>query len=176
VTGRAATRCRTPGTALAHLDFDELGFAWLPEGDFVTHFASGVEPSRARVLFAVQQPLSASTLEDVMGPPAWKSFPSWYLVATADQAIPPDTERQFAARMGATTVEVAAGHLAMLSHAGEVVKLIDTAVEGVSWPAPRSAVRPPRARWAARSRAGRAASPPRPGPAGRSSRARPRRR
>ena len=51
-----------------------------------------------------------------MGVPAWKSLPSWYLVADGDEAIPPDAERQFAERMGATTVEVASSHVAMVSH------------------------------------------------------------
>jgi len=51
------------------------------EEDFVGHFASGVETSRARVMWAVQQGLSMSTFEDVMGMPAWKSLPSWYPVA-----------------------------------------------------------------------------------------------
>jgi len=121
-----------PTPALAHLDIDELGFAWLPEDDFVQHFAADVDPAKARVMYAVQQALSASTLQDVMGPPAWKSFPSWYLVATADEAIPPDAERQFAARMGATTVEVASSHVPMVSQPAEVVKLVHAAVEGVT--------------------------------------------
>ncbi len=51
-------------------------------------------------MYAVQQPLAASTLEDVMGVPVWKSHPSWFLVAENDQAIPPDAERLFAKRMG----------------------------------------------------------------------------
>src|SRR3954471_15915163 len=84
-----------PTPALAHLDIDQQGFAWLPEDDFVNHFAADVDPAKARVMHAVQQPLHASALEDVMGPPAWKSLPSWYLVADGDQAIPPDAERQF---------------------------------------------------------------------------------
>src|SRR6202011_6138640 len=61
-----------PTPALAHLIVDEQGFAWLPEEDFVGHFASGVETSRARVMCAVQQALSMSTFEDVMGVPAWR--------------------------------------------------------------------------------------------------------
>ncbi|HEV3166407.1 MAG TPA: alpha/beta hydrolase, partial [Isosphaeraceae bacterium] len=76
---------------------------------------------------AVQQGLSMSTFEDVMGVPAWKSLPSWYLVATTDEAIPPDVERLFAKRMGANTIEVPAGHLAMVSHPAETVKLIESA-------------------------------------------------
>jgi pimeloyl-ACP methyl ester carboxylesterase len=70
-----------------------------------------------------------STFEDVMAVPAWKSHPSWYLVAANDEAIPPDAERMFAQRMGATTVEVASGHLAMVSHPDAVVKLIKAAAD-----------------------------------------------
>jgi pimeloyl-ACP methyl ester carboxylesterase len=118
-----------PTPALAHLIVDEQGFAWLPEEDFVAHFASDVDPVKARVMHAVQQGLSMSTFEDVMGVPAWKSHPTWYLVATEDQAIPPDAERMFAQRMGATTVEVASSHVAMVSHPDEVVRLIHAAAQ-----------------------------------------------
>jgi pimeloyl-ACP methyl ester carboxylesterase len=113
--------------ALAHLFTDKQGFIWLPADDFVEHFASGVDPDRARVLHAVQQPIAAPGFGDVMGVPAWRSLPSSYLVATQDQAIPPDAERLFASRMGATTVEVPAGHLAMVSHPDEAAKLIKAA-------------------------------------------------
>lgn len=116
-----------PTPALAHLDIDQQGFGWLPEDDFVNHFAADVDPVKARVMHAVQQPLAASALQDVMGVPAWTSLPSWFLVADIDQAIPPDAERQFAARMDATTIEVASGHLAMVTHPDDVVQLIQTA-------------------------------------------------
>jgi pimeloyl-ACP methyl ester carboxylesterase len=116
-----------PTPALAHLIVDEQGFGWLPEEDFVSHFAADLDPADARVLHAVQQGLSMSTFGDVMGTPAWKSHPSWYLVATNDEAIPPDAERMFAKRMGAHTIEVASSHLAMISHPGEVVELIELA-------------------------------------------------
>jgi pimeloyl-ACP methyl ester carboxylesterase len=116
-----------PTPALANLSIDEQGFAWLPEDDFVGHFAADIDPVRARVMYAVQQPISLSTFEDVMGEPTWKSQPTWFMVATNDEAIPPDAERGFAKRMGATTVEVASGHVAMVSHPDEVVKLIEAA-------------------------------------------------
>jgi pimeloyl-ACP methyl ester carboxylesterase len=118
--------------ALAHLDIDKQGFAWLLEDDFVNHFAADVDPVRAKVMYAVQQPLSASALGDVMGVPAWKSLPSWFMVADGDQAIPPDAERLFAKRMGATTVEVSTNHVAMVSHPDDAVKLIETAAQAVS--------------------------------------------
>jgi pimeloyl-ACP methyl ester carboxylesterase len=121
-----------PTPALANLDIDDQGFAWLPKDDFVEHFAADVDSVEAQVMFAVQQPLSTSTLGDVMGTPAWKSLPAWYLVAQNDEAIPPDAERSFAERMGATTVEVPSSHVAMVSHPDEVVALIESAVKGVA--------------------------------------------
>lgn len=118
-----------PTPALAHQFVDQQGFVWLTEDDFVDHFAGDVDPVKARVLYAVQQPLSASAFDDVMGMPAWKAFRSWYLVAQDDEALPADAERMFASRMGATTVEVPSGHLAMVSHPDEVVKLTEAAAE-----------------------------------------------
>jgi pimeloyl-ACP methyl ester carboxylesterase len=135
---------RPPTPSLAHLIVDELGFGRLPADDFVTHFAAGVDPARACVLHAVQQPISMSAFDDVMGAPAWRSRPSWYMVAANDEAIPPDAERQFAQRMGATTVEVQAGHLAMVSHAVEVVKLIEAAAGAVAGTPDRLAGSSPR--------------------------------
>jgi pimeloyl-ACP methyl ester carboxylesterase len=120
-----------PTPALAHLDIDKQGFAWLPEDDFVNHFAADVDQARALVMYAVQQPLAATAPEDVMGVPAWRSLPAWCLIAADDEAIPPSAERQFAARMGATTVEVASGHLAMFSHPDAVTALIEKAAKAV---------------------------------------------
>src|SRR3984957_13693170 len=120
-----------PTAALAHLDIDEQGFAWLPEDDFVNHFAADVDSVTARAMHAVQQPLAWSALDEVMGVPAWKSHPTWFLVADGDQAIPPDAERQFAARMGATTVEIPTNHVAMVSPPDDVGRLIQTATDAL---------------------------------------------
>jgi pimeloyl-ACP methyl ester carboxylesterase len=121
--------------ALAHLFTDARGFAWLSEDDFVQHFAADVDPTQAQVLYAVQQPLATSALGDVMGVPAWKSLRSWYLVAQNDEALAPDAQRQFAARMGATTVEIPSSHVAMVSHPNEVADLIEKAANAVGVPA-----------------------------------------
>jgi pimeloyl-ACP methyl ester carboxylesterase len=118
--------------ALEHLFTDKLGFTWLSEDDFVNHFAADVDPVKATVMYAVQQALAASAFGDVMGVPAWRSQPSWYLVATDDQAIPPDAERQFASRMGATTVEISSSHVAMVSHPDDVAQLVEAAAAAVS--------------------------------------------
>jgi pimeloyl-ACP methyl ester carboxylesterase len=120
-----------PSPVLEHLDIDSRGFAWMPEDDFVNYFAADVDPVRARVMHAVQQPLAVRTLQDTMGAPAWRSRPSWYLVASDDQVIPPNAERQFAARMGATTVEVKSSHVMMISRPDEVARLIETAAEAL---------------------------------------------
>jgi hypothetical protein len=118
--------------ALAHLLTDTRGFGWLPEDDFVDHFAGDVDPVKAKALYAVQQPIAMSIFEEVMGVPAWKTLPSWYLVAADDEALPPDAERLFATRMGATTVEIPSSHVAMVSHPSEVAELIETAAEAVT--------------------------------------------
>ncbi len=118
-----------PAPALAHQFIDNEGFVWLTEDDFVNHFAGDVDPVKAEVLYAVQQPLAASAFDEVMTVPAWKFLPSWYLVSKDDQALPPDAQRAFANRMNATAVEVPSGHLAMVSHPAEVVKLTETAAE-----------------------------------------------
>jgi pimeloyl-ACP methyl ester carboxylesterase len=118
-----------PTPALAHQVVDDKGFVWLSEDDFANHFAADVDAVKAKVLYAAQQPLSVRALGDTMTVPAWKSLPSWYLVAQDDQALPPDVQRMFASRMHATTVEVASGHLAMVSHPADVVNLTEVAAE-----------------------------------------------
>jgi pimeloyl-ACP methyl ester carboxylesterase len=117
--------------SLEHLFTDSRGFTWLSEDDFVSHFAADVEPTQAKVMCAVQQALTATAFTEVMGVPAWKSLPSWYLVAQNDEAIPPDAERMFASRMGATTVEVPSSHVAMVSHPAEVADLVEKAAAAV---------------------------------------------
>jgi pimeloyl-ACP methyl ester carboxylesterase len=116
-----------PTPALAHLFTDARGFNWISEDDFVNHFAADVDPTQANVLYAVQQPLTGSALGEVMGFPAWKSLPSWYLVAQNDETLPADAQRQFAARMGASTLEIPSSHVPMVSHPNEVADLIEKA-------------------------------------------------
>lgn len=118
--------------ALVHQTVDAQGFVWLSEDDFTNHFAADVDPVTSKVMFAVQQPLASNTFGDEMGIPAWKSLPTWYLVATEDQAIPPPAEQMFAKRMGATTIEVPSSHVAMVSHPKEVISLIETAIEAAT--------------------------------------------
>jgi pimeloyl-ACP methyl ester carboxylesterase len=123
-----------PTPAVASIDVDSENFAWIPEDAFLAHFAPDIDPVKAKVMYAVQQPLTMSAFDDVMGAPAWKSLPSWYLVAQHDEVIPPDAERQFAERMGADTIEVATAHCAMVSHPEETHERIVTAAKAVAVP------------------------------------------
>jgi len=117
--------------SLAHLFTDSRGFGWLSEDDFINHFAADVDSTQAKVLYAVQQALASSAFTDVMSTPAWRSLPSWYLISQNDEALPPDAQRQLAARMGAVTVEIPSSHVAMVSHPQEVADLIETAAAAV---------------------------------------------
>jgi pimeloyl-ACP methyl ester carboxylesterase len=112
---------------------DARGFLWLDPDGFVNFFAPDVDPVQARVMSAAQKPIFSGSLlgEQAFGKPSWKAFPSWYLVASDDQMIPPDAERFFAQRMGATVVEVPSSHVPMVSQPDAVTNLILTAAQAV---------------------------------------------
>lgn len=91
---------------------------------FRSVFCADVPKGQAAVMAATQRPGALATLGEPSGAPAWKTIPSWYVVARQDNAIPPDAERFMAERMGAYTVEVNASHVAMISHPSLVADLI----------------------------------------------------
>jgi pimeloyl-ACP methyl ester carboxylesterase len=103
------------------------GFTNLSEEAFIKYFANGVAHQKAEVLYAVQEPTAASLFGSRTTVAAWRSKPSWYAVSKLDQTISPDLERFLAARMKATTVELEAGHLSLVSHPQEITDLILTA-------------------------------------------------
>jgi pimeloyl-ACP methyl ester carboxylesterase len=92
--------------------------------DFHRVFCADLPASRAALMAAEQRPIAAAALAEPSSAPAWKTIPSWYLVASQDHAIPPATERFMAKRAHAVTVEVNSSHVAMLSHAKATAKLI----------------------------------------------------
>jgi pimeloyl-ACP methyl ester carboxylesterase len=97
----------------------------LSEAAFLNDFANGVDPVKARDLYAVQAPNSVSLPTSARTTvAAWRSKPSWYAVSKQDRTINPDLERFMAKRMNATTIEVDAGHLSLVSHAQEITNLI----------------------------------------------------
>ncbi len=94
-------------------------------------FAHDVPKSTAAVMAATQRPFDLAILEELSGPPAWRTIPSWYLIATEDRAIPPATQRFMADRAGATTAEVRASHVPMNSRPSAVTDLILDAANAV---------------------------------------------
>ena len=97
---------------------------YLDQEAFPAAFAGDVDVDTARVMAAAMRPWSAAALSAESGPPAWKSIPSWYLLGTEDNAIPPATQRYMAERAGSTIEEVPASHASMVSQQDVVVKLI----------------------------------------------------
>ena len=95
-------------------------------------FASGLPASQAAVIAAIQRPLAASTLQEPSGPPAWKTIPSWAVIGTEDQVIPPAELTIMAKRAGARITDVNAGHLSMISDPRTVAKVIEHAAKATS--------------------------------------------
>ncbi len=100
------------------------GFTTISEEAFLKYFANGVAHDKAEVLYAEQQPAAATLFSGRTTVAAWRSKPSWYAVSKQDLTIAPDLERFLASRMKATTVEVNAGHLSLVSHSKEIADLI----------------------------------------------------
>jgi pimeloyl-ACP methyl ester carboxylesterase len=96
----------------------------LTEAAFLRDFAGDLPEARARVLYAVQQPFHRALLSGKTKHAAWRAKPSFYAVSTEDRTINPDLERFMAKRMGATTIEVKASHLSLISHPQEIADLI----------------------------------------------------
>ena len=107
------------------------GFGALTEDAFLNDFANGVEPGLARVLYAVQGQVSDTLFADRTTVAAWRSRRAWYAVSRQDRTISPGLQRFMAGRMEATTVEIEAGHLSLITHPGEVTQLIMNAVQAV---------------------------------------------
>ena len=113
-----------PATAGIVFDGD---WGRLSEEAFLRDFAADVPKNRARVLYAVQEPFNKALLAGKTTEAAWRSKPSFYAVSRDDRTINPDLERFLAKRMGATTIELPASHLSMISHPAEIARLIKQA-------------------------------------------------
>lgn len=96
----------------------------LGEEAFLRDFAGDLPTDKARVLYAVQAPFKRALLADKTTQAAWRSKPSFYAVSTEDRTINPDLERFMARRMGATTIEVKASHLSLISQPDAITGLI----------------------------------------------------
>lgn len=110
---------------------DSAGFLTVDRSQFHKLFCADLSAGEAAVAAATQKPLSASVFAASVPKAAWKTTPSWYLVSKEDRAINPDLERFYAKRMGAHTSEIAASHVAFISHPQEVAQLIEQAAMSV---------------------------------------------
>ncbi|HEX4865299.1 MAG TPA: alpha/beta hydrolase [Acidimicrobiales bacterium] len=90
-------------------------------------FCADISPETAAAMAASQRPITLTGLLEGAKETAWRTIPSWYLVAQNDRAIPPDVERTMARRAGSHTVEIASSHAAMVSNPGPVADLIRSA-------------------------------------------------
>ncbi len=100
------------------------GETTLTEDAYTKYFANGIPHKQAEVLFAEQEPTAASLFSDRTTMAAWHDKPTFYAVSKQDMTIAPELERFLAKRMQATTIEVNAGHLSMISQPQAIADLI----------------------------------------------------
>jgi alkanesulfonate monooxygenase SsuD/methylene tetrahydromethanopterin reductase-like flavin-dependent oxidoreductase (luciferase family) len=113
------------GKALAP---DAAGFLYIDAAQYPAVFANGLPPTQARAFATAQKPIAGSALgEPLTVAPAWRTVPSWYVVATQDRAINPELERFMAKRMNAHVTELPAGHLVFISRAPDIARIIESA-------------------------------------------------
>jgi pimeloyl-ACP methyl ester carboxylesterase len=103
------------------------GFLFLDREKFHDSFAADVDPELAAFMAASQVPWGVDALAGAVTEPAWRSKPSWYLIATEDRMIPPPAQRAMSERAGSTVVESAGSHSIFLSHPEAVAALIKQA-------------------------------------------------
>ena len=129
-----------PGSCLGNPAeaFNPVPYPGAPSGDVDLYikpnlvpgcFATGLPASQAAVIAATQRPLTASAFTEPSGPPAWKTIPSWAVIGTADQIIPPAELTFMAKRAGAHITDIDAGHLSLISEPSVVTHVILQAVQ-----------------------------------------------
>src|ERR671910_1711126 len=112
------------------------GFLLLDREKFAESFAADVDAETAAFMADAQVPWGMEALTGTIGQPAWRSKPSWYLVATDDQMIPPRAQRFMATRAGSTVVEVAGSHAIYVSQPQGVAALIEQAAQSTQTATP----------------------------------------
>jgi pimeloyl-ACP methyl ester carboxylesterase len=121
---------RFPATeAFAHIEVVDGRIWMLPDG--VRYFAGDLPDQEQKVVWATQGAPDANLFQAKIERAAWKTKPSWYIVAKNDRSVPPDLERFLAKRMGATTYEADSSHVPMLSNPSLVIDVIRTAANAV---------------------------------------------
>jgi pimeloyl-ACP methyl ester carboxylesterase len=110
---------------------DADGFIWMPDGGFRNAFSQHATAEQIALSAAVQRPISLKCIQEPVPTPAWRSKPSWYLIAEEDRMINPKTQHFMAKRMGAKTRSLAVDHTPLLSAPQKVMDIILAATQAV---------------------------------------------
>jgi pimeloyl-ACP methyl ester carboxylesterase len=119
-----------PGAPVPPILPPQDGYLFLDRARFAVSFAADVTPAEAAFMGDSQVPWGVAALEGAVTQPAWKTKPSWYLVASDDKMIPPDAQRAMSKRAGSTVVEVKGSHAVYVSRPQEVAAIITKAAQG----------------------------------------------
>lgn len=122
-----AVSANGPKTELTKYLAPTNGFVYISEAGVKSVFANDLSPKQQALVYATQTPAFHTVFEDKSGTPAWKNKPSWYVLAKNDKTIAPDLQRFMAKRMNAKTIEIESSHVVMISHAKEVLNVIEAA-------------------------------------------------
>ena len=120
-----------PGAPVPPILPPQDGYLFLDKAKFPASFAGDVDAERAAFMAASQVPWGVDALSGTISEPAWKTKPSWYLVATDDKMIPPAAQRFMSKRAGSTVAEVAGSHAIYVSQPDAVAALIEKAASEV---------------------------------------------
>jgi pimeloyl-ACP methyl ester carboxylesterase len=120
-----------PGAPVPPIMPPQDGYLFLDRARFAASFAADVVKEKAEFMADSQVPWGVEALNGAISEPAWKTKPSWYLVATDDKMIPPAAQRFMSKRAGSTVVEAAGSHAIYVSKPEEVAALIEKAAKGV---------------------------------------------
>ena len=121
-----------PGAPVPPILPPKDGFLMLDQAKFAASFAADVEPGLADFMAHAQVPWGLDALNGEVTNPAWKTKPSWYLVATDDRMIPVPAQRMMANRAGAKTTDQAGSHAVYVSQPDAVAAVIEDAATGVN--------------------------------------------
>ena len=121
-----------PGAPVPPILPPEDGFLFLDRGKFHASFAADVDADRAAFMADSQVPWGVEALGGAISEPAWRSKPSWYLVATDDEMIPPPAQRFMSERAASTVVEAPGSHAIYVSRPDAVAALIEKAAHEVA--------------------------------------------
>ncbi len=120
-----------PGAPVPPILPPQDGYLFLDKAKFLPSFAGDVDIEKATFMADSQVPWGVDALSGTISEPAWKTKPSWYLVATDDKMIPPAAQRFMSKRAGSTVIEVAGSHAIYVSQPNAVAALIEKAARAL---------------------------------------------